>query len=407
MLMLYPWRTLCGDLWRLMEHDAGKERRRPDRRMKTICVVTTSPLIVNFFLVPCLASLQQVYRVSLAVNAEEGAALPDLPGIEVISLPIRRKISPWSDLLALVHMVRLFRQRRFDAVHSFSPKAGLLAMLAGWLAGVPVRTHTYTGQVWLTRSGVMRSLLRAADRAIARLATHLLADSPFQRRALIDSGIVPAGKCSVLSSGSVSGVDPERFRPDAAARVAARRELNIPGDAVVFLFLGRLARDKGVLDLARAFNSLAATGAGAVLLFVGPNEEGMRVRIESVCDDARMRFVGYTRAPERYIAAADVLCLPSYREGFGTSIIEAAAAGVPAIGSRIYGITDAIVDGETGLLHAPRDPDDLAERMRRLMEDSALREKLGQQARRRAVSEFSQRRLMEALLAYYRVALGQ
>ena len=138
---------------------------------KKICLITTSPLIVNFFLVPYLTSLGRKYRVSLVVNTAEETVLAEGHGAEVIALPIRRKISPWNDLRTLAFLVRLFRERRFDAVHSFSPKAGLLATMAGRIAGVPVRIHTYTGQVWMTRSGIMRSLLVAADRAIARASS--------------------------------------------------------------------------------------------------------------------------------------------------------------------------------------------------------------------------------------------
>ncbi len=378
--------------------------------MKKICLVTTSPLIVNFFLLPFFASLGRKYHVSLAVNTNEKTPLADGLGAEVISLPILRKISPWNDLRTLAAMVRLFREKRFDAVHSFSPKAGLLAMVAARIAGVPVRIHTYTGQVWMTRSGFMRSLLATADRAIARFATHLLADSPSQRRLLLESGIVrDPGKCRVLGSGSVSGVDPARFRADTAARSAVRSETGIAPDAVVFLFLGRLTRDKGVLDLARAFTTVAAGHPGAVLLLVGPDEERLRPAIEATCSAhaAQLKFSGYTRKPERYIAAADALCLPSYREGFGTVVIEAAAAGIPAIGSRIYGITDAIVEGRTGLLHTPADAADLADKMNQLIADPVLRQRLGAGARQRALEEFDQRRLTQALLDYFRDVLGE
>ena len=378
--------------------------------MKSVCLITTSPLIVNFFLVPYLSALGRIYRVHLAVNTDEDTALAEGHGAEVIGLPIRRQISPWTDLRTLAAMVRLFRERQFDAVHSFSPKAGLLATIAGRIAGVPVRIHTYTGQVWMTRSGIMRWLLAAADRVIARFATHLLADSPSQLRVLLENHIVRSqGKCRVLGSGSITGVDPARFRPDAPTRAAVRRELGIGLDATVFLFLGRMTRDKGVLDLAQAFASLAALHSAAVLLFVGPDEERVRPRIELICGAhaGKLKFVGYTRTPERYIAAADALCLPSYREGFGAVIIEAAAAGIPATGSRIYGITDAIIDGETGLLHIPADANDLAQKMGMLLEDPALRERLGTRARQRAINEFNQQQLTQALLDFYRDALGE
>ena len=377
--------------------------------MKKICLVTTSPLIVNFFLLPFLASLGRVYRVSLAVNPDEDTALADGHGAEVIALPIRRKISPWSDLRTLALLIRLFRERRFDAIHSFSPKAGLLAMVAAWIARIPVRIHIFQGEVWLTRKGAMRLLLKFLDRLVARLATHVLVVSRSEREFLIREGIIRNSKSRVLGSGSLSGVDPARFRPDSMARAAVRAELGIAPKATVFLFLGRLTRDKGVLDLAQAFASLAPTHPAAVLLLVGPDEERVRPAIESICraHARQLRFAGYTRSPERYIAAADTLCLPSYREGFSTVIIEAAAAGVPAIGSRIYGITDAIVEGETGLLHAPADANELAEKMKALIGNPALRERLGARARQRAVDEFSQQRLTQALLDYYRGALDE
>jgi len=377
--------------------------------MKTICLVTTSPLIVNFFLLPFLASLGRVYRVSLAVNPDVDTALADGHGAEVIALPIRRKISPWSDLRTLARMIRLFRERQFDAIHSFSPKAGLLAMVAAWIARIPVRIHVFQGEVWLTRKGGMRLLLKFLDRLVARLATHVQVVSHSEREFLIREGIIGNAKSRVLGSGSLSGVDAARFRPDSEARAAVRAELGIAPEAMVFLFLGRLTRDKGVLDLAQAFASLAAVRPAAVLLLVGPDEERVRPKIESICraHAGKLRFAGYTRTPERYIAAANALCLPSYREGFPTVIIEAAATGIPATGSRIYGITDAIIEGETGLLHTPADANDLAEKMEMLMKDPELRERLGTRARQRAVDEFSQQRLTQALLDYYRVALGE
>jgi len=377
--------------------------------MKKICLVTTSPLIVNFFLLPFLASLGRVYRVSLAVNPDEDTALADGHGAEVIALPIRRKISPWSDLRTLALLIRLFRERRFDAIHSFSPKAGLLAMVAAWIARIPVRIHIFQGEVWLTRKGAMRLLLKFLDRLVARLATHVLVVSRSERDFLIREGVIRDASSKVLADGSISGVDVKRFHPDPSVRAEIRRLLGIRERDFFILFLGRLTMDKGVLDLAMAFAQLATTRREAHLVLVGPDEDHLRGAVEELCTrcSGRVHVVDLTNTPERYLAAADVLCLPSLREGFPTAIIEAAAAGVPAVGSRIYGITDAIIEGETGLLHTPADANDLAEKMEMLMKDPELRERLGTRARQRAVDEFSQQRLTQALLDYYRVALGE
>ena len=371
--------------------------------MKRICFVTTSPLIVNFFLAPQLRFLSTRYEMTLVVNTAEGVPLVPLPGVDVVSLDLQRRWSPFSDLRAVVRLVALFSRRHFDLVHSFSPKAGLLTMLAARLAGVPCRVHTFTGQIWVTGSWPKRMLLKSADRSIAGLATHLLADSPSQRDFLIAQGVVRADRSLVLGAGSISGVDAHRFRPDDETRLAVRAELSVPAEARVVLFLGRLKKEKGVPELATAFASLAAKHRHVYLLLVGPDEESL---LEAVLETAapfadRVRNVGYTFTPERYIAASDILALPSHREGFGTVIIEAAAAGVPAVASRIYGISDAIVDEVTGLMHEPESPADLARNLERLLADEALRVKLGMQARDRAVREFAQERICELVAAFY------
>jgi glycosyltransferase involved in cell wall biosynthesis len=324
--------------------------------------------------------------------------------------PVRivRPISPLADLAALWKLYRLFQAERFDAVHSISPKGGLLAMTAARLAGVPVRVHTFTGQVWVTRAGPMRWLLKWLDRRIAASATHVLADSASQRQFLVEQGVVAAARCGVLASGSISGVDATRFRSDPAARAAVRAELGVDEPTVLLAFIGRIGRDKGVLDLASAFGTLHREGRAVALVFVGPDEESLRGELESLAGSAAsaMRFVPYTKAPERYLAAADALCLPSYREGFGSVIIEAGAAGIPAVGSRIYGLTDAIVDGETGFLHEPRNVADIVARLTPIVADSALRRRLGAKAQERALREFSQEAVTDALLGFYRRVLG-
>jgi glycosyltransferase involved in cell wall biosynthesis len=371
--------------------------------VKKVCFVTTSPLIVNFFLVPHLVHLARRYQVSLAVTQPGEVPLRPLPGVEVIALEIPRRIEPLRDAAALLRLRKLYRSRGFDLVHSFGPKAGLLSTAAGRVAGIRVRLHTFTGQVWAARSGVMRRLLRSADACTARFATHLLADSNSQREFLEREGVVPRGRCEVLAGGSVSGVDLRRFRPDAQARAAVREESGIGNDELVVLYLGRITRDKGVLDLARG------AGGKALLLLVGPDEEGLRKEILRLRGPhaARTRFVGYSDTPERYLAAADVLCLPSYREGFGSVVIEAAAAGIPAVASRIYGVVDAVADGRTGLLFTPGDTDDLARKLDLLLVDRARRRGMGSAARARAVAEFSQERLVGALEERYHAILAE
>lgn len=376
-------------------------------RQARLCFVVSSPMTARAFLRGHLAALSGRYAIDLAVDAEATNELGDIPDhATILPVPIRRQIAPTADLKALVRLFVLFRRERYAAVSSVTPKAGMLALLAAALAGVPLRIHIFTGQVWVTRTGWKRWILKQADCCMALLATHVLADSPSQRDFMVAEGIAAAGKIRVLGEGSICGVDGTRFRPDAGARVGIRRAHGIPEAAVVFLFLGRLNRDKGVLDLAEAF---AAQGnENAWLLMVGPDEANLRGEMERRLGPAlaRTRFVGYTDRPEDFMAAADVFCLPSYREGFGMVIIEAAAARIPAIGSRIYGVTDAIEENVTGLLHRAGDTAELARQMASLAGDAARRHVLGEAARARALRLFSREAVTQAWMDFYRQLLG-
>lgn len=367
-----------------------------------ICFVVSSPMTAQAFLSGHIAALAKHHPVDLVVNAPELSAVGDIQAhARIIPAPIRRKIEPLADLAALLKLYRLFRRECYAAVSSVTPKAGMLAMLAAAMARVPFRIHIFTGQVWATRTGWQRWLLKLADRMMARLATHVLADSPSQRDFMVAEGIVAAAKVSVLGNGSICGVDGGRFRPDAGRRTAIRGAHGIPESACVFLYLGRLNRDKGMLDLANAFALLDHQDAWLVV--VGPDEEGMQDKMQARLGALRdrCRFVGYTDRPEDYMAAADVFCLPSYREGFGMVVIEAAAAGIPAVASRIYGVTDAVEEGVTGLLHRPGDVAGIAREMTLMAGDASRRIEMGRAARERALGLFSRSTITVAWVRFF------
>lgn len=387
-----------------MESADPLAQRDMNQKRKAICYVVSSEITVSAFLREHIRHAGARYDVTVVINTgnpEFLAALGLTARLQAIA--IERRIAPWRDARALLGLYRLFRRERFDLVHSVSPKAALLAMLAGRLARVPVRVHTFTGQVWVTRTGFARWILKLMDRLIVGFATHVLVDSPTQREFLLAQGVASAEKSLVLGKGSISGVDVTRFRPDPQVRARLRPQLGYRDSDVVMLYLGRLNRDKGMLDLAQAFARVAAAAANVRLLVVGPDEDGIQTRMRAELGDAaaHAQFVSYTDRPQDYMAAADVFCLPSYREGFGTVIIEAAACGVPAVASRIYGVTDAVVDEVTGILHAPGDSGALAAAMTRLAADAQLRRTLGEAARQRVLADFPIAVLTSALLAFY------
>jgi len=344
-----------------------------------------------------IGRLARCAGITVCVNRRESDIPIHLPaGADLIPVEIRREISPVHDLLALLRLRGIYREERFALVLSVTPKGGLLGMLAAKLAGVPVRVHWFTGQVWVTKRGLGRLILKTVDRLIAGCATHVLADSPSQRDFLVAERVVRSRDIHVLGDGSISGVDPGRFRPDSGQREKVRFDFGIPAESPCLLYVGRMKREKGIPDLLAAFAALRAEFSDLHLILVGPDEEGLLVGLS----DPNIHIVGYAKDVEKYMAAADIFCLPSYREGFGSVLIEAAAAGLPAVASRIYGITDAVVDGETGLLHRAGDSSDLARCLAILLRDPATRQKMVLAGRSRALDDFSSERV-EGLLVEY------
>lgn len=372
--------------------------------MKSVCVVVTTPFAVNAFLLSHLRGLADAYAVTLCVNTSLYPLSPSLdPRVRLIDFPIAREISFWRDLRALLFLVGLFRIERFRAVHSVTPKAGLLAMVAAWVARIPHRFHTFTGQVWATKQGVARTVLKACDRLIVWAASQVFADSASQCRVLEHEGIVSPGGIAVLGPGSISGVDVHRFQPDAEARRLVRSQFAVPDRSVVCVFVGRLTRDKGVVDLVDALATVASHGGDVELWLVGPDEEGLGAVLTQRAGQwaGRLRCLGPTLQPERFMAAADILVLPSYREGFGSVVIEAAACAVPTVAYRIDGIVDAVVPDETGILVELGNIPAFGAAMAKLVQHAALRHTLGHQALARVRREFSSAAVTAEWVSFY------
>ena len=200
----------------------------PSHLSQSVCLTLTSPFVLNAFLQGHLSRLRQSFSVAVCVNRSESNIAVAVPeGVEVQDVEIRRKISPWHDAVAVWKLLRFYRRRQFNAVVTVTPKAGLLGMLAARLARIPVRVHWFTGQVWATRKGPMRAMLRSIDRVTAACATDVLADSPSQKEFLVREGVVAVDRVSVLGQGSISGVNTDRFRPDPEARQRIRMEQHV------------------------------------------------------------------------------------------------------------------------------------------------------------------------------------
>lgn len=370
---------------------------------------------VPYFMVSQLAiqiSLLEKSGATITVITSNGSTLDDLRPEKIFSrfipVEISRQISLISDLRALWKLFLIFRQEGFDIVHSTTPKAGLLSSIAGRLARVPVRLHTFTGQQWLHLRGPKRWLSRWGDWVIGNLNTYCFADSKSQCNFLVDQRIISCRKLSVIGAGSLAGVDLDRFDParfPTHERTALKQALGIPNEVPVLLFVGRITIDKGVRELIAAFRELKMNGSPAHLVLAGPlDTEGRAadgISIEDINNVADTHVVGYVKCPEAYMAIADILCLPSYREGFGTVVIEAAAMGIPTVGTNIYGLSDAVVDGQTGILVPPRDSKALTEAIAKIIGTEGKRLDMGKAARLRVEQYFDVRVVTKSLLQEY------
>jgi glycosyltransferase involved in cell wall biosynthesis len=329
-------------------------------------------------------------------------------GVDWKVLEIARSLSPLRDLCSLVHLYWFFRRSGIHIAHSTTPKAGLVTAIAAYLARVPVRVHTFTGQPWVNMRGIKRWVVRSCDRCIGLLNTTCYADSASQRDFLVEEGLLKPERISVIGAGSLAGVDVVRFSkahfPSERCQ-ELRTSLGIPHTAPVLLFVGRITSEKGVRELMQAFAGLKRNASLAHLVIVGGFDDagGLPgiITPEEITRQQDSHIVGYTQCPEAYMAMADVLCLPSYREGFGTVVIEAAAMGLPTVGTQIYGLSDAVLNGQTGILVAPRDSQALQGALQTLLADDELRSRMGELAKQRARSLFDAKTVNQAVVLQY------
>lgn len=380
-------------------------------KKKKIAFVVAIPMTARAFLMDHIAFLQREYEVHLVANfpTEDDKKEFEAVGLICHTAPIQRAISIGGDLKGLFALCKLFKKEKFECVHSVTPKAGLLTALAGWLARVPNRVHIFTGQVWATRKGAMRIMLKGMDKIIATLNTRILVDGEGQRQYLIKEGVLKEMNSMVPAEGSIAGIKLDRYVISEEVRKEEREKLGLKAEDVVYIFLGRLNHDKGIGELYEAFNRLVAEKPNARLLFYGMDEEGYDEKVvnyPNIKKGVNYFFPGLTRTPFNALQAGDVFVLPTWREGFGVSVLEAQALGLPVITSDAYGVVDASVDGVTALRCGVNDPEGLYNAMKQYYDDAEMRKAHGEAGRKRVVEHFSNEVVSKAWLNIYKEMLG-
>jgi glycosyltransferase involved in cell wall biosynthesis len=332
----------------------------------------------------------------------------DEPGVQFHTVPMTRSIAPMSDIAAVARLSALLLRIRPEIVQAGTPKGALLGLIAARLVGTPVRIFHVRGLAHMSGAKGRARTAEVAERACCALATQVQCVSKSVRDVLVREGFCARDKTAVLLSGSSNGVDAaKRFDPSgyASARVELRRSLGIPDESVVIGFVGRLVQDKGIETLFDAWLRLRDEFPTAILLLVGPFEEGdaLTLRVtEGLTNDPRVRITqtSWGDAAPVY-AMMDVLAFPSLREGFPNVPMEAAAMELPVVAARAVGTIDAIVDRRTGLLVGPQDPIELAAALGSLLRDPEYGRRLGKSARQRALTQYRPQDLWRAQAEEY------
>lgn len=386
------------------EHPAPAAPARPALAPSLRLVhVTTIPMTLAFL----RGQAARLARSGIAVHAisspgPELDAFGAAEGVPVTGVEMARAITPARDAGAVVRLARALRAIRPDVVDAHTPKAGLLAMAAATLVGVPARVYHLHGLRFVTERGWRRAVLRLAEQAACALAHRVIAVSPSVREIAVTERVCRARRIVVLLGGTVNGVDAARFAPrEPGARGAARARLGIPERALVVGFVGRLARDKGIAELAGAWATLRGDAA-LHLVVVGPEDAAdppPAAALAALRADPRVHLLGFAGDVAPLYAAMDVVALPSYREGFPQIALEAGAAGLPVVASAVSGCVDAVRDGVTGRLVPARSAPALAAALRAYLDDPAARRAHGEAARRRVVAEFDRAAVCDALAA--------
>jgi len=374
--------------------------------MPRLLYVVTHPVTAWRLLEGQLAFMRQKgFEVHLISSpSKELEIVRNREGVSTIAIPMQREIHLLADLVSLFRLYRAIRALQPDIVNAGTPKAGLLGMMASFLARVPVRIYVLRGLRLETKAGFVRFLLTATERMASACATRIISVSRSLRNIYLSMNLAPKNKITVLGGGSSNGIKLGDPSVDDAWLQQKGAALGIPAGVPVIGFVGRLARDKGILELLGSFEHVLSKHPETCLLIVGDYETGDPLpenAVQKIREHPRIVFAGFLEDPTPVYHLMDILVFPSYREGFPNTPLEAAMAAVPVVAFRATGIVDAVLDGETGILVPTGDTMALANAICRYLEDGEMRRAHGKAARNRVELEYQQQVVWSNLLNEY------
>jgi glycosyltransferase involved in cell wall biosynthesis len=371
--------------------------------------ITTVPISLNVLLHGQLEFFSESGFDVLAVSSS-GKEVADITrqAIRHKVIQMTRKITPVRDFIALVKLIKLIKEFKPDIVHTHTPKAGLLGMLAAKFCGVPVRLHTVAGLPLMEATGLKRQILMTAERITYWCATGVYPNS-WGLRSFIEMYISSSPKLRIIGHGSSNGIDTEYFSADDEMNrqaTAIRTQKHIAKNAVVFSFVGRIVKSKGISELIQAFRELKErASADYYLMFIGSFEQELDPISESdyrfLHEDPHVILAGFQTDVRPWLRASDIFVFPSYREGFPNVVMQASCLEVPCIVSNINGCNEIISDNETGIIVPVKQVAPLKEAMLRLAQDEDLRRDFSIKARAKVAADFDQRFVWNELAREY------
>lgn len=371
---------------------------------------STIPTSINTFYRSLLKDMQENDGYEVVVVSSPGQALEEIKSREHVrtyAVPMERHIAPFKDLKSLWGLIKVFKKEKPDMVHSITPKAGLLSMMAGWMCRVPVRLHTFTGLVFPTSTGLKQKILVFTDKLTCACATHIVPEGEGVKQDLQNYRITNK-PLKVLGHGNIMGVDLKKFDPNDTEVTKEAEKIRKDG-VFTFIFIGRLVGDKGINELVKAFSKLNKEILATRLILVGPEEQNLDPlkpdTLEEIERNKSIEAVGKKNDVRPWLLASEAFVFPSYREGFPNVVIEAGAMNLPSIVTDINGSREIIINGENGVIIPSKDAEALYKAMKEFVENPDIVNQYRQNARTLVASRFEQSYVRQCLKEYYKEIL--
>ncbi|MCC8358733.1 glycosyltransferase family 4 protein [Salinimicrobium sediminilitoris] len=378
--------------------------------MPKLVRITTIPLSLEKLLEGQLSFMNDYFDV-IAVSAEKERLekYGRENGVGTFHVEMTREITPLKDLRAVFRLYRYFKKVEPEIVHTHTPKAGIVGMLAAKMAGVPIRLHTVAGMPLMETVGIKRKILEQVEKFTYSLAYKVYPNSHGLKEIILKEGFVKKGKLKVLGKGSSNGIDTVYFDPDrfsAENKTSLRKAWKIPEDDLVFIFVGRLVSEKGISELVCSFQRLQLQFPKMSLLLVGPFEEELDPLSPSIHriieKHPKITVTGYQVDVRPFLAISDILAFPSYREGFPNVVMQAGAMELPSIVSDINGCNEIISDGINGIVIPVKNEKSLFKAMEKLVADEKLRMELSKNSREKVCKDYERKEFWHILLKEYK-----